>query len=67
MAMITEDMVINEVIRRYPEAIAVFNAFRVDSCCGGGQSIKVTASADGVDVPSLLAALNATTEAQKGG
>jgi regulator of cell morphogenesis and NO signaling len=56
---ITGDMVINDVIRQYPATIAVFNAFRVDSCCGGGQSIERTSGADGVDVTSLLAALNA--------
>lgn len=62
MAQITEDMVINEVLRRYPATVAAFNAFRVDACCGGGQSIKVTASADGIDVPALLMALNAIAQ-----
>ncbi|MBI4295961.1 MAG: DUF542 domain-containing protein [Chloroflexi bacterium] len=56
--IITRDMVINDVIRRYPTTIAVFNRFRVDSCCGGGQSIDKTATADGVDIESLLKALN---------
>ena len=55
---ITGEMVINEVIRRYPRSIAVFNRFRVDSCCGGGESIERTASRDGVAVEALLKALN---------
>jgi iron-sulfur cluster repair protein YtfE (RIC family) len=55
---ITEDMIINDVIKRYPQSIAVFNEFRVDSCCGGGQNIKTTASVDGVDLEALLQALN---------
>ncbi len=55
---VTEDMTINDVIKKYPQSIAVFNEFRVDSCCGGGQSIKSTATADGVDVEALLQALN---------
>lgn len=55
---ISRDTVINEIIKRYPETIAVFNRFRVDSCCGGGQSIEETASRDGVDVEALLQALN---------
>ena len=56
---ISGDMVINDVIRQYPDTIAVFNTFRVDSCCGGGESIAKTSGADGVDLPSLLDALNA--------
>ena len=59
---ITKDMVINDVIKRYPQTIAVFNAYHVDSCCGGGRSIEATAAADSVDVAALLAALNAAVE-----
>lgn len=59
---ITLDMVINEVIKKYPRTIAVFNAYRVDSCCGGGQSVVKTAASDGVDVEALLEALNAAVE-----
>ena len=66
MAEITEEMVINEVIKRYPDTIATFNRFRVDACCGGGQPIKVTATRDGIDVPALVGALNATVR-EKGG
>ena len=55
---ITRDMTINPVIKQYPQTIAVFNKFRVDSCCGGGQAIEKTAAADGVDIESLLQALN---------
>ncbi len=65
MAHITEDMVINEVIKRYPDTIAIFNRFRVDACCGGGQAIKVTATRDGVDVPALMAALNSTSRQKR--
>lgn len=55
---ITGDLVINEVIRRYPQTIKVFNRFHVDACCGGGFSIETTAARDGVDVQALLKALN---------
>lgn len=56
--LINRDMVINDVIKKYPQSIAVFNQFRVDSCCGGGQSIDKTATRDGVDVDLLVQALN---------
>lgn len=58
MDLITKDMIINEVINKYPQTIAVFNKFNVDACCGGGQSIEKTATADKVDVDALLKALN---------
>ena len=55
---ITKDRTINDVIKEYPQSIAVFNEFQVDSCCGGGQSIEKTTMADGIDVDALLQALN---------
>ena len=55
---ITRDMTINDVIKDYPQSIAVFNEFRVDSCCGGGQTIDKTATSDGVNIDALLQALN---------
>ncbi|HHT9118884.1 MAG TPA: DUF542 domain-containing protein [Candidatus Hypogeohydataceae bacterium YC38] len=57
-ALVTKDMIINDVIRKYPKTMKVFKDFKVDSCCGGGFSIEKTARADGVDLVSLLKALN---------
>ncbi len=62
MQAITRDMIINDVIRKYPRTIKVFNDFRVDSCCGGGAPIETTAKRDGVDVESLIKALNESLE-----
>ena len=62
METITSDMVINDVIRKHPETIRVFNEYKVDSCCGGGAPIEVTARRDGVDVDGLVRALNAAVE-----
>ena len=59
MATITSGMIINEVIKRYPATIKVFNDFKVDACCGGAASIATTARQDGVDVDALVRALNA--------
>lgn len=65
MQKINKDMVINEVIKQYPQTIAVFNQFNVDSCCGGGQTIEKTATVDGVNLDSLLTALNAAVTETK--
>ncbi|HEY7586189.1 MAG TPA: DUF542 domain-containing protein [Candidatus Deferrimicrobiaceae bacterium] len=58
MDFITRDMIINDVIKKYPQTIKVFNEYKVDSCCGGGAPIETTAKRDGVDVEGLLKALN---------
>ena len=58
MGAITRDMVINDVIKKYPQTIKVFNEYKVDSCCGGGAPIESTAKRDGVDVEQLIRALN---------
>jgi regulator of cell morphogenesis and NO signaling len=62
-AVITKDMIINDVIKKYPKTITVFNNFKVDSCCGGGVSIEKTAGASGVDIDALLKALNKVASA----
>lgn len=58
MATITGDMIINDLIKKYPQTIKVFNDYKVDSCCGGGAPIETTAKRDGIDVEELLKALN---------
>jgi regulator of cell morphogenesis and NO signaling len=52
-------MDVNEAIRRFPETIAVFNAFGIDACCGGAAPIAEAAGRDGADPARLLEALNA--------
>lgn len=58
MAAITKEMIINDLVNKYPETMKVLNDFKVDSCCGGAQSIAVTAAVGNVDVPALMEALN---------
>jgi regulator of cell morphogenesis and NO signaling len=62
MEPITRDMIINDVIKKYPKTIKVFTDYKVDSCCGGGAPIETTAKRDGVDVEALIEALNAAAE-----
>ena len=58
MSTITKEMIINDVVSKYPETMKILNDFKVDSCCGGGQSIAVTAAVGNVNVPHLIEALN---------
>jgi len=66
METITRDMVINDVIRKHPATIKVFNEHKVDSCCGGGAPIGTTAKRDGVDVDTLVKALNVAVQVAEG-
>ena len=54
---ITPDMSINDIIRKYPNTMGVFNRFNLDSCCGGARSLKVVAGEDKVDLQELIKAL----------
>lgn len=58
METITKDMTINDVVSKHPETMKVFNDFKVDSCCGGGQSIATTAAVSNTNIPDLMEALN---------
>ncbi len=58
METITKDMTINDVVSKHPETMKVFNDFKVDSCCGGGQSIAATAAVSNTNIPDLMEALN---------
>jgi iron-sulfur cluster repair protein YtfE (RIC family) len=52
-------LTVNQIILRYPAAIAVMNEFGIDSCCGGGTSLQAAAQRDGLDLDALLTALEA--------
>lgn len=55
--VITAEMTLNEVIRKYPSTMGVFNRFNVDSCCGGARTIRAMAAEDKVDVGEFIKAL----------
>jgi len=55
---------VNEVIRRYPASVEVFNRYGVDACCGGAASVTDAATRDGVDVNVLLAELELVTRSE---
>ncbi len=58
MLTITKDITINDVVTKHPETLKVFNYFKVDSCCGGAESIATTAAVSNVNIPELMEALN---------
>ena len=54
---------VNEVIARYPAAIAPLNAHGIDTCCGGALSVEQAARDARVDPRQLCAALDAAIAA----
>ena len=48
---------INEALLIRPEAVAVFQRFGLDACCGGGLAIAEAARRHGHDPAEVLAAL----------
>ena len=50
-------LTVNEVLARWPAAIAPLNALGVDACCGGGASLRAAATDAGVPLDDLLDAL----------
>ena len=48
---------INELLRREPLSAAVLNAFGVDTCCGGGDTIDVAAASVGISATALIDAV----------
>ena len=48
---------VNQVIAMYPEAIAVFNAFGIDMCCGGDESLESAVRISGADRDKIMSLL----------
>ncbi|MDO8502867.1 MAG: DUF542 domain-containing protein [Gemmatimonadaceae bacterium] len=54
---IDQELSVNEVMKRYPVTMEVFNRFGIDTCCGGNASVIEAARRDGVNLDSLLDAI----------
>lgn len=52
---IEPDYTVNEIIKRYPAALPVMNAFGVDTCCGGEDPITVAAANANVPLEAIVA------------
>ncbi len=56
-ASISPAMTVNNAILLYPRTVAVFDAYGIDSCCGGALPIEEVAERHGLDLDALMAAL----------
>jgi len=48
---------VNEVLRRWPGAVTALNAYGVDTCCGGANSLSEAAAQAGVSADDLIGAI----------
>lgn len=48
---------INTTVTTYPETLRVFSEFKVDTCCGGAETLTSAARIAGVEMKTLLDAL----------
>ena len=48
---------VNEVLRRWPSAVSVLNAFGIDTCCGGTLPLATAALHAGIPVGEVIAAI----------
>ena len=58
MALITKEMKISDVTKKYPDTLNIFGNFKVDFCCGGGRSIDEAARGKNINLEKLLTELN---------
>jgi regulator of cell morphogenesis and NO signaling len=49
---------VNTTLMRYPETLAVFRRFKVDTCCGGAETLTEAARVAEVEVNTLMDALS---------
>ena len=58
MQDINENTTLNDAIKIYPESVAVLGKYKLDTCCGGFQTIKEAAEAAGLDASAIVEELN---------
>ncbi|BCZ88120.1 hypothetical protein TthAA37_23070 (plasmid) [Thermus thermophilus] len=53
---------VNEILRRYPEAVELLTGLGLDTCCGGAEPLEEAAKAAGQEPEAVLRALEAFLE-----
>jgi regulator of cell morphogenesis and NO signaling len=63
--MLSEQMTVAELLRKYPTASGILERHRIDYCCGGNRSLAEACSHAGVSPKTLLADLSMAGAAPK--
>jgi len=48
---------VNEIVQRYPAALAIFNSLGIDTCCGGALPLATVAEKHHIGLDVLRSAL----------
>lgn len=56
---------LNAIVARHPAALAVFQRFGLDTCCGGSLPLAIAAEHHALDLGTVLAALALASAAQE--
>ncbi|TBH20053.1 DUF542 domain-containing protein [Thermus thermamylovorans] len=59
MEGITLKTTVNEILRRFPEAVGLLSKLGLDTCCGGAEPLEEAAKAAGQEPRAVLRALEA--------
>ncbi|GAB5602698.1 hypothetical protein FJNA_12230 [Thermus sp. FJN-A] len=62
MEGITLKTSVNEILKRFPEAVRLLNGLGLDTCCGGAEPLEEAAKAAGQEPEAVLRALEAFLE-----
>ena len=54
---------VNDIVARYPSTLAVFNAFGIDTCCGGALPVSEAAARHKIPLNALRSALESALAA----
>ena len=65
-SLITSSWTVNQVLRTYPNTVGVLNAFGIDTCCGGSDTLLFATNEAGIDIRDVLDALDAQLAAEVG-
>ncbi len=60
--IIDPDATVNAMIARHPASIAVLNRLGIDTCCGGGETLRAAAKHSAIDLEMLTTALKEAVE-----
>lgn len=59
---IEAEMTVNEVVQKYPSALAVLGELGIDTCCGGSLPLAVAVERHGHDLQTVLQALDQASQ-----
>jgi iron-sulfur cluster repair protein YtfE (RIC family) len=64
-AQLTVSQTVNATTTAHPETLAVFAEYGLDSCCGGARTLEAAAADAGIEVTTLMEALERSLQGRE--